>query len=187
MVLKGLVDPGHEMARIDRELKKVERDLAALEIVSSPGFAERAPKELVEAHAQRGSPGGARARPGGASSSTNSDRPGPEATKAISVSRPYRLCPPPKLGHDRDPDPPAGRLRSAYRGAQFRIPARLTLTLGGSIWSPSTSAARGPAGGGGEAIPVVLWGSAVVCFVSSFILYVTDPPTPPSRAKGRQE
>ncbi len=64
--------------------------------------------------------------------------------------------------------------------------ARLTLTLGGSILVALNVGLR-LAGGGGEAIPVVLWGSAVVCFVSSFILYVTDPPTPPSRAKGRQE
>jgi valyl-tRNA synthetase len=55
VVLKGLVDPAGEAARIDRELKKVERDVAALEKkLGSPGFADRAPKELVEeAHAQR--------------------------------------------------------------------------------------------------------------------------------------
>jgi valyl-tRNA synthetase len=57
VVLKGLVDREHEAARIDREIKKIERDLTALEKkLASPGFADRAPKELVdEAHAQRGS------------------------------------------------------------------------------------------------------------------------------------
>jgi valyl-tRNA synthetase len=55
VVLKGLVEPGSEAARVDREIKKIERDLAALDKkLASPGFAERAPKELVEeAHAQR--------------------------------------------------------------------------------------------------------------------------------------
>lgn len=57
VVLKGLVDRVHEAARIDREIKKIERDLAALEKkLASPGFADRAPKELVdEAHTQRSS------------------------------------------------------------------------------------------------------------------------------------
>ncbi len=57
VVLKGLVDRVHEEARIDREIKKIDRDLAALEKkLASPGFADRAPKELVdEAHAQRSS------------------------------------------------------------------------------------------------------------------------------------
>jgi len=55
VVLKGLVEPGSEASRIDRELKKIERDLAALDKkLGSPGFADRAPKELVEeAHQQR--------------------------------------------------------------------------------------------------------------------------------------
>jgi valyl-tRNA synthetase len=54
VVLKGLVDRAHEAARVDREVKKIERDLVALEKkLASPGFADRAPKELVdEAHAQ---------------------------------------------------------------------------------------------------------------------------------------
>jgi valyl-tRNA synthetase len=68
VVLKGLVEPGSEAARIDREIKKIERDLAALDKkLASPGFAERAPKELVEeAHAQRRSLIEAKARLEGA-------------------------------------------------------------------------------------------------------------------------
>jgi valyl-tRNA synthetase len=68
VVLKGLVEPGSEAARIDREIKKIERDLAALDKkLASPGFAERAPKELVEeAHAQRRSLIEAKARLDGA-------------------------------------------------------------------------------------------------------------------------
>jgi valyl-tRNA synthetase len=47
--LKGLVERDAELARIDRELKKLEKDLAALEKkLASPGFVDRAPKEVVE-------------------------------------------------------------------------------------------------------------------------------------------
>jgi valyl-tRNA synthetase len=53
VLLKGLVDPQHEQSRVDRELKKIERDLAALDKkLSSPGFVDRAPKDVVE-EAQR--------------------------------------------------------------------------------------------------------------------------------------
>jgi valyl-tRNA synthetase len=52
--LKGLVEGGKESARVERELKKVEKDLAALKKkLSLPSFAEKAPPEVVaEAHAQ---------------------------------------------------------------------------------------------------------------------------------------
>jgi valyl-tRNA synthetase len=52
--LKGLVEGGKEEARVERELKKVERDLAALKKkLSLPSFADKAPPEVVaEAHAQ---------------------------------------------------------------------------------------------------------------------------------------
>ncbi len=47
--LKGLVERDAELARIDRELKKLEKDLAALDKkLGSPGFVDRAPKEVVE-------------------------------------------------------------------------------------------------------------------------------------------
>ncbi len=47
--LKGLVDPAHERARIERELKKIEKDLAAIaKKLSSPSFVDKAPKEVVE-------------------------------------------------------------------------------------------------------------------------------------------
>ncbi len=53
--LKGLVDPKHERERIEREIKKCEKDLAAIEKkLSSKNFAEKAPKEVIEdAHAQK--------------------------------------------------------------------------------------------------------------------------------------
>jgi valyl-tRNA synthetase len=53
--LKGLVGPQAENARIERELKKIDKDLAALQKkLGSPGFVDRAPKEVVdEAKAQR--------------------------------------------------------------------------------------------------------------------------------------
>ena len=45
VVLRALVDRAHEAARVDREVKKIERDLVALEKkLASPGFADRAPK-----------------------------------------------------------------------------------------------------------------------------------------------
>jgi valyl-tRNA synthetase len=53
--LKGLVTAEEENARIDRGLKKIEKELAALDKkLGSPGFVDRAPKEVVdEARAQR--------------------------------------------------------------------------------------------------------------------------------------
>jgi valyl-tRNA synthetase len=55
VTLKGLVDPGEERARIARELKKLEKELAAIDKkLGAPGFIDRAPKEVVdEANAQR--------------------------------------------------------------------------------------------------------------------------------------
>ena len=52
--LKGLVEGGKEGARVEREIKKVEKDLAALKKkLALPSFAEKAPPEVVaEAHAQ---------------------------------------------------------------------------------------------------------------------------------------
>jgi valyl-tRNA synthetase len=47
--LTGLVDPAHERARIERELKKIDKDLTAIDKkLSSPNFAEKAPKEVIE-------------------------------------------------------------------------------------------------------------------------------------------
>ncbi len=47
--LKGLVTKDEELVRIDRELKKGEKDLAAIDKkLSSPGFVDRAPREVVE-------------------------------------------------------------------------------------------------------------------------------------------
>ncbi len=47
--LKGLVTKEEELARIDREIKRIEKDLAAVEKkLSSKGFTDRAPKEVVE-------------------------------------------------------------------------------------------------------------------------------------------
>jgi valyl-tRNA synthetase len=64
MALKGLVSADSERARIDREEKKIDKDVAALEKkLSSPGFVDRAPKEVVdEAQAQRAALLDARAR-----------------------------------------------------------------------------------------------------------------------------
>jgi valyl-tRNA synthetase len=55
--LKGLVTAAAEEARIDRNLKKIAKDLAALDKkLGSPGFIDRAPKEVVEeARRQRAS------------------------------------------------------------------------------------------------------------------------------------
>jgi valyl-tRNA synthetase len=55
VALKGLVSADSERARLDREEKKIKKDLAALDKkLASPGFVDRAPKEVVEeAHAQR--------------------------------------------------------------------------------------------------------------------------------------
>jgi valyl-tRNA synthetase len=47
--LRGLVSRQDEDARIDREIKRIERDRAAIEKkLSSPGFVDRAPPEVVE-------------------------------------------------------------------------------------------------------------------------------------------
>jgi valyl-tRNA synthetase len=47
--LIGLVDAAKEAARVEREIKKVEKDVAALEKkLSLPSFAEKAPREVVE-------------------------------------------------------------------------------------------------------------------------------------------
>ncbi len=53
--LKGLVTADAEKARIDRNLKKIGKDLGALEKkLGAPGFVDRAPKEVVdEARQQR--------------------------------------------------------------------------------------------------------------------------------------
>jgi valyl-tRNA synthetase len=49
VTLKGLVTKEEELARIEKELKRVEKDLAALKKkLGSPGFVDRAPKEVVE-------------------------------------------------------------------------------------------------------------------------------------------
>jgi valyl-tRNA synthetase len=52
--LRGLVEGAKEAARIEREIKKTEKDVAALEKkLSLPSFAEKAPPEVVaEAHTQ---------------------------------------------------------------------------------------------------------------------------------------
>ena len=52
--LKGLVEGAKEAARVDRELVKVDKDLAALrKKLALPSFADKAPPEVVaEAHAQ---------------------------------------------------------------------------------------------------------------------------------------
>jgi valyl-tRNA synthetase len=55
VTLKGLVDPDSERARIEREVKKIDKELAAIDKkLGSPGFADRAPREVVDgALAQR--------------------------------------------------------------------------------------------------------------------------------------
>jgi len=48
VMLKGLVDATHEAARIERELKKIDKDLAGTEKkLSSPNFVDKAPPEVV--------------------------------------------------------------------------------------------------------------------------------------------
>jgi valyl-tRNA synthetase len=47
--LKGLVAKEKELARIEREIKSIDKDLATIEKkMSSKGFLERAPKEVVD-------------------------------------------------------------------------------------------------------------------------------------------
>jgi valyl-tRNA synthetase len=62
--LKGLVTKQEELARIDREIKRIDKDIAQLDKkLTSKGFVDRAPKEVVEeAHAQRVQLVAARAR-----------------------------------------------------------------------------------------------------------------------------
>ena len=62
--LKGLVEAGAERMRIERELKKIDKDIAATEKkLSSPSFTEKAPKEVVdEARAHKKALEEARAR-----------------------------------------------------------------------------------------------------------------------------
>ncbi len=64
VALKGLVTKDEELARIDRELKRIDKDLGAIEKkLSSKGFTDRAPKEVVdEALAQKKSFEDAKAR-----------------------------------------------------------------------------------------------------------------------------
>jgi len=52
--LKGLVTADKERARIEREMKKVDKDVAAVQKkLASPAFVDKAPKEVIEqAHAQ---------------------------------------------------------------------------------------------------------------------------------------
>jgi valyl-tRNA synthetase len=46
--LRGLVDPGHERERIDRELKKLNKDIEGLEKrLNTPSFVDKAPPEVV--------------------------------------------------------------------------------------------------------------------------------------------
>jgi len=56
VALKGLVDPAKEADRIERELKKVAKDLEGLQRrLSNPSFVEKAPPEVVaEVRAQQG-------------------------------------------------------------------------------------------------------------------------------------
>jgi valyl-tRNA synthetase len=53
--LKGLVTKQKELERIEREIKRIDKDVAAIDKkLSSKGFVDRAPKEVVdEAHAQK--------------------------------------------------------------------------------------------------------------------------------------
>jgi 4-amino-4-deoxy-L-arabinose transferase-like glycosyltransferase len=72
-------------------------------------------------------------------------------------------------------EPAASDVASRALGALPYRRARLALTLGGGALVALNVGLR-MAGGGGESIPVVLWGSAVVCFVASFILMMTEAP-----------
>ncbi len=62
--LKGLVDKATELARIEREVKRIDKDIQATEKkLSSKAFVEKAPKEVVdEANAHLGQLKAARAR-----------------------------------------------------------------------------------------------------------------------------
>jgi len=62
--LKGLVDPKHERERVEREIKRCEKDLAAIDKkLSSPNFTDKAPKDVIdEARGQKRATEEARAR-----------------------------------------------------------------------------------------------------------------------------
>jgi len=48
VMLRGLVDAQHEAARIERELKRIDKDIAATEKkLAQPSFTEKAPPEVV--------------------------------------------------------------------------------------------------------------------------------------------
>ncbi|GAC1351737.1 MAG: valine--tRNA ligase [Polyangiales bacterium] len=48
VMLKGLVEGSHEAARIDRELRKIEKDVAVMEKkLSQPSFTDKAPSDVV--------------------------------------------------------------------------------------------------------------------------------------------
>jgi 4-amino-4-deoxy-L-arabinose transferase-like glycosyltransferase len=70
-------------------------------------------------------------------------------------------------------EPAASYAPSAGLGAIPYRRARRALTLGGSALVALNVALR-LTSDGGEVIPVVLWGSAAVCFVCSFILFMTE-------------
>jgi valyl-tRNA synthetase len=54
VLLKGLVDAAHEIARIERESKKIDKDIAVLQKkLAAPAFVDRAPKEVVEESRQQ--------------------------------------------------------------------------------------------------------------------------------------
>ena len=49
VTLKGIVDADKEQNRVDREIKKTEKDIAALEKkLGAKGFTDRAPAEVVQ-------------------------------------------------------------------------------------------------------------------------------------------
>jgi valyl-tRNA synthetase len=49
VLLKGLVEKDHEIGRIERETRKIEKEISAIDKkLGSPGFVDRAPKEVVE-------------------------------------------------------------------------------------------------------------------------------------------
>ena len=54
MPLEGLVDPQKEKERLDRELKKVEKDLAVVtKKLGNPKFVEKAPEDVVRTERER--------------------------------------------------------------------------------------------------------------------------------------
>jgi hypothetical protein len=73
-------------------------------------------------------------------------------------------------------EPVASEVPSEALGALPYPRARFALALGGGALVALNVGLR-MEGGGGEGIPVILWGSAVVFFVSSFILLMTESPS----------